>query len=170
MQELLIVRHAIAQDRLEAYEQGISDEQRPLTKEGIAKMELAARGIASQQQQCGLILNSPLLRAQQTAAILHTVFPAARLAEMEQLAPGYTSRALIEALAEFREERIAIVGHEPGLSMLISSLVCDGCDGEFQLKKGGTALLRFDGEISEGGGTLLWLATPKQLRLLGQGH
>lgn len=170
MQQLLIVRHAIAQDRLAAYEQGISDEQRPLTSGGIAKMELTARGIARQQQECGLILTSPLLRAQQTAAILHTFYPEARLAQMEQLAPAYSSRALIKALADFSEEHITIVGHQPGLSMLISTLVCDGRNGEFQLKKGGTALLRFDQDIREGGGTLLWLATPKQLSLLGQAN
>ena len=169
MPELLIVRHAIAQDRFDAYEMGVNDEQRALTAEGIDNMVLAARGIASQQKNCELILTSPLVRAQQTAAILHTAYPAALLEELEQLAPGYSSRTLIRALANFDAEHIAVVGHEPGLSMLISALVCNGCDGEFQLKKGGAALLRFGSEIREGGGTLLWLATPKQLRLLGQG-
>lgn len=170
MRELLIVRHAIAQERDEADEQGIIDERRPLTVEGVEKMVQATRGILRQQTKCELILSSPLLRAQQTAAILHTLYPAARIEEIAQLAPGYTSKELIQMLAAVEEEQIAIVGHEPGLSRLIAALLCGSGGGHLQLKKGSAALLRFDGTITSGGGTLLWLMMPKQLRLLGQGN
>lgn len=168
MRELLIVRHAIALDRLTAQQQGSEDEQRPLTAEGMVKMEQAARGMARQHGCCDLILTSPLVRAEQTATILNRVYPGARLETLKQLAPGYTSQELMRALGRFREECIAIVGHEPGLSQLIATLLCDQCRGNFQMKKGAAALLQFHTGITPGGGTLLWLATPKQLRLQGK--
>ncbi len=168
MHELLVVRHAIALDRLLGMEQGLDDSQRPLTGKGAARMGLAVKGLAKIQANCQLILSSPLLRAQQTADILHHQYPSATLSQLETLAPPYRSAELIDSLSKTRAERIAIVGHEPFLSTLIATLTCRHSSGNFELKKGGMALLRFDHKIAPGEGSLRWLMTPKQLRLLGR--
>ena len=44
---LLIVRHAVAQDRDEFAASGQDDSERPLIKDGRKKMRLAARGLAA---------------------------------------------------------------------------------------------------------------------------
>jgi phosphohistidine phosphatase SixA len=41
MRELLVVRHAIARDRLQSMGQGMNDADRPLTAEGRREMVLA---------------------------------------------------------------------------------------------------------------------------------
>ena len=162
-----MVRHAIAQDRLLSMEQGQSDAVRPLTAEGRAKMALAAQGVQCIQEDIDIILTSPLLRATETAEILAQHYPASSMSELETLSPEYSTRELIHSLNKQKEKTIAIVGHEPGLSMLIATLLCGSDDGAIELKKGGVARLRFTGEIAPGEGTLQWLLKPKQLRLLG---
>lgn len=166
MHELLVVRHAIALDRIEAMERGIDDAQRPLTAEGTDKMEAAARGLVRLQPGCSHILSSPLLRAQQTATILQQHSPDAEMSLLDELAPPYSSEECIAALNRYRGNQITIVGHEPDLSRLIALLIGCSVDGGIELKKGGMALLHFDHHIAPGRGILRWLLTPKQLRLL----
>jgi phosphohistidine phosphatase len=168
MLELLVVRHAIALDRLEGTERGIEDVQRPLTKEGSEKMAATAKGLVRLQSSCSDILSSPLLRARQTATILQHHYPNAAMSLCDELAPSYSSEECIEALKRCPGSYIAIVGHEPGLSRLIAALIGCGVDGTIALKKGGVALLHFEHHIAPGRGILRWLLTPKQLRLLGK--
>jgi phosphohistidine phosphatase len=168
MHELLVVRHAIARDRLKSMGQGMDDTDRPLTAEGRRKMALAARGLKQLHQEIDTILTSPLLRAQQTAQILSDHYPASRVTVCKPLSPDYNSATLIRALNEEPGKRIAIVGHEPGLSALITTLIYSKDSGAIQLKKGGVAQLQFNDNIASGKGTLQWLLTPKQLRLLGK--
>lgn len=170
MPELLVVRHAIAMDRLASMERGLSDAERPLTDEGRVKMQLAVQGLQRIQSGIDVILTSPLLRAQQTAAILEDYFPLASSTKLKTLAPPYNSEKLIPSLSNIPGKRIAIVGHEPGLSMLIASLICGADDGAIELKKGGMAQLHFAQQIAPGEGTLQWLLRPKQLRLLGNNN
>jgi phosphohistidine phosphatase len=168
MRELLIVRHAIALDRLVSAEQGIDDTQRPLTEEGIKKMNQGALGLARLQTTYDSILSSPLLRAEQTARILQQHYPSAKLSLLETLAPPYRCGDLIQSLNKVQAEKIAIVGHEPGLSRLIAELIGSREYGTIELKKGGAALLGFDHNLAPGESVLRWLLTPKQLRLLGK--
>ena len=167
MPELLVVRHAIAMDRLLSMEQGLSDAERPLTDEGRTKMQMAVQGLQRIQSDIDVILTSPLLRAQQTAAILEDYFPSAIAEKLKTLAPQYNNEELIHSLSNIKGKHIAIVGHEPGLSTLIASLICGSDDGAIELKKGGMAQLHFAEQIAPGEGTLQWLLRPKQLRLLG---
>ena len=168
MHKILVVRHAIALNRLECPTHGVIDAERPLTQEGIAKMELAARGLARLQPRCALILTSPLLRAEQTAKVMQQHYPSARVATLASLAPQYSPAQLIASLQHYREETIAIVGHEPGLSHLIASLLGSRAIGNIALKKGGAALLDYESPLRAGEGILRWLLTPKQLRLVGK--
>lgn len=167
MPDLLVVRHAIAMDRLLSTEQGLGDAERPLTDEGRERMTQAVRGLLHIQSDIDIILTSPLLRARQTAAILGDDFPAARVEKLDTLAPQYGSKELIRSLNEIGGKRLAIVGHEPGLSTLIASLLCGSDGGAIELKKGGMAQIHFTNQIASGEGILQWLLKSKQLRLLG---
>jgi len=165
MPQLLIVRHAIAEDREEAARLGHKDAERPLTKKGVKRMKAIATCIAHQIPTPVCILTSPLLRAQQTAELLAAAFPETTLTFEQQLVPGASPDQLIKHLNKQIEEGTGvIVGHEPDLSSLISLLLFGETSVAIQLKKGGAALLDFSGHITSGQATLLWLMTPRQLR------
>ena len=58
--------------------------------------------------------------------------------------------------------RVAVVGHEPGLSELLALLLSGRTDGiGIELKKGGVALVRCERGVRAGGGELLWLLPPR---------
>ena len=59
------------------------------------------------------------------------------------------------------------MGHEPDLSELTAHLVLEEAAAFFSFKKGGAALLEFDGPVGAGQGILRWLLQPKHLRGLG---
>jgi len=169
MPKLLIVRHAIAQDREEALKQRVPDAERPLTDKGKKRMRRAAAGLRQAAGPLGQILSSPLRRAQQTAKILHREYPDTPLSLSDALSPGQSLNALVTTLAETGNQgTLAVVGHEPDLSQLIAALLCGETGSAIELKKGGAALLAFTGRIGPGQGELQWLLTPGQLRALGR--
>ena len=71
--KLLLIRHAIAEEREDFEKTGKDDRLRPLTDEGRKKMKQAARGLKEVVPHVDLLATSPLTRAAQTGAILDTV-------------------------------------------------------------------------------------------------
>jgi len=69
-------------------------------------------------------------------------------------------------LEAYASGRVALVGHEPGLSEIASYLLAGtGHRGvDLEMKKGGIACLGVDGEPGPGTAWLRWLATPRILR------
>jgi phosphohistidine phosphatase len=165
--DLLIVRHAIAVERGDAA--FASDDERPLTPEGIHKFRAAARGLKSLCGKLDRIVSSPLVRARQTAEILRdAVASDLDLDFSDHLAPGGDYAALLREVAKLNAERVAVIGHEPHLSGLVSySLVGESPSASVLLKKGAAALLLFEGRPGAGGGTLEWLLQPGGLREVG---
>jgi len=157
---LYFLRHGIAADRPP---DGSDSLERPLTDEGIARMRLAARGMHRLGIDVDTLLTSPLLRARQTASIVAERFDLTPEVT-ELLAPGASWRRLLGELEERGTRRAMLVGHEPDLSLTISALTGGGM---LQLKKGGLALVELPIN-SEADGVLLWLMTPKMLRILGE--
>ncbi len=168
MQQLLILRHAIALDRDEADSLALSDFERPLTDKGRERMEQIAAGIKRSILEPSLILSSPLLRARQTADILASQYDAVEINIIEELAPGHSLHQLIAVLQKQQVSApLVIVGHEPSLSTFAGLLLCGKPFSPLQLKKGGAALLEFNQRIDSGCGNLLWLMTPRLLRTCG---
>jgi phosphohistidine phosphatase len=161
--ELLIVRHAIAFER--DRDRWADDAARPLSPAGIRRSHKAAAGLKALCKVPDRFLTSPLIRAKQTAKILTEVagWPPAEIAS--ELAPGKGAAAVLTLLAKDRSKRIAIVGHQPDLSALLTAcLLKNGKTLPIEMKKNAVACLSFDGRARIGGAALKWLATPRLLR------
>jgi phosphohistidine phosphatase len=164
--QLLVIRHAIAEEREDFSRTGRDDRLRPLTDEGRKKMKQAARGLRRLVPQIDLLATSPLTRAAQTGAILDSVYGGLSEVEIAELAPEASSIELLSWLRKRKEERVAMVGHEPSLSLILSWLLTGSERRLFSFRKGGACLLDFPGEVGAGTATLLWALTPGQLRAL----
>ena len=167
--QLLIIRHAIAEDREQFASTGKPDDVRPLTKKGIRAMKKIAQGLKEIVPKIDHLATSPLTRATETADIVAEVFgvggaevipallPGAKPEEFAAWAQGYAHKGVVAA-----------IGHEPYLGSLITWFVGGKGDSRFEVKKGAVCLIEFDGAVAAGAGTLCWLATPKMLRALGE--
>jgi phosphohistidine phosphatase len=165
---LLVIRHAIAEEREEFAKSGRSDRLRPLTDIGRKKMRRAARGLRTLVRVIDLLATSPLARAAQTGAILDTIYGDIETVEIEQLAPEAEPEQFAAWLRGKRADTVAIVGHEPSLSRIVSWLLAGGDRSCIELRKGGACLLEIAGKPAAGAGTLLWALTPAQLRRLAR--
>jgi len=165
MTTLLLIRHAIAEEREIAAAAGIPDEQRALTAKGEKRMRQVAAALAGFVPELTLVATSPLRRAVQTAEIVAAACGKVPVVQTPALSPG----ADPEAVAQFLQARrlagpCALVGHEPDLGQWLGWALCGTSCACAQFKKGGAALLTFPGLPTAGQGELLWLLTPAQLR------
>lgn len=164
--KLLLIRHAIAEEPEEFARTGKDDRQRPLTDEGRKKMKQNAKGLREIVPAIELLATSPLTRAAQTGAILDSVYGGLSEVEIEELSPEASPTEFLRWLRKQKEETIAVVGHEPSLSLILSWLLTGTERRLFSFRKGGACLLEFSGEVGAGTATLLWALTPGQLRNL----
>ncbi|MGB0722136.1 MAG: SixA phosphatase family protein [Gammaproteobacteria bacterium] len=169
--QLLLVRHAIAADRVEFAQGGQPDSQRPLVEKGVRRMTKGAAALYRMVPDLSLLASSPLVRAVATADLIAQAYGKRGVTpqrmEMDLLAPDVPVEELAAwVLARPDDSCSALVGHEPGLSILLSRLTCGGGLGWFRFKKGGAVLL----ERQESGAMqLVWALAPRQLRSLGVG-
>lgn len=138
--KLYVVRHAEAVERGE----GILEEDRWLTPAGRVSFRENAGVMAKRGIDPGLIVTSPLARAVQTADILAEVLGfEGELLVSRELAPGFDREGLSRLLAaRGKVKRLAVVGHEPDLGELVTSLL--GLEAPFALRKGMVVALRLD--------------------------
>jgi phosphohistidine phosphatase len=165
--DLYLVRHAIAEPRNKA--RWPDDSLRPLSAEGAELFKLAARGLNRIGVEVEAVLASSYTRAWGTAEILSgkAAWPAPSAAP--ELEPSSSAPAALELVRARTESLLAVVGHEPGLSELVSlALTGDPHEAAIELKKGGVVCLRFGGAPGAGRALLRWSASPKLLRQLGR--
>lgn len=166
---LVLVRHAIAED---APPPGGGDDDRVLSEKGRRRFRVAARGLRRLVPPIDRVLTSPLPRAAETARILATAFGlAAEPERCDALAPsGGVGQPLFSALGEAPPDAVvALVGHEPLLSTLAAHLLApDGTRVEIELKKGAACGIDVAALPPPSGGLLLFLYTPRALRLAGR--
>ena len=155
--ELYFLRHGIAADEGPA---GMGDAGRPLTKDGIAKMQAGARGMRRLGLRLDALLSSPLVRAHETAAIIAREL-GLELQLADELAPGCDIEQLFALLGEHRAaDSVMLVGHEPDFSSLIGALTGGS---QVLMKKGGLGRVDIE-RLEHGAGTLTWLLPPRVLR------
>lgn len=164
---LLLVRHAIAEERHDFARTGRDDGERPLTDKGRRRMRLAARGIHEQVDSIDLLTTSPLIRAVQTAEILTEEFGGSAAEEVDVLATGPADAFLSWYRTVAGIGLVTVVGHEPYLGRWASWLLAGPTADFLVFKKGGACLLEFPGAIDPGRAVLHWHLAPSQLRALG---
>jgi len=137
---LYLLRHAKAIPRSGNF----PEEQRYLTNEGREQFAQAVTKLRERRMKPDLILTSPFLRSVQTAEILACGLDfSAELRVEALLAPGFGRRQLARLLKD--QEKIGelvLVGHEPDLSLLVTSLL--GIQVHFTLKKGDLVAMTLD--------------------------
>jgi phosphohistidine phosphatase len=162
---ILLVRHAIAEDPAVFAMKHDDDNKRPLTSKGKKRMRAAAKGLSRLHPKIDYLISSPLLRAIQTANILHDFYPYASRQETIHLAPGATPERLAEYLGSLpADASIALIGHEPDLSQLIAWLCCGTNSSFVRFKKGAACLLNSVAKPAAGRAEMDWFLTPRQLR------
>jgi phosphohistidine phosphatase len=167
--KLLLVRHAIAEDAETFMAAGGTDAQRPLTDAGRKKMRKGANRLRSQLEQIDLLLCSPLVRARETADIIARAYGDLPIIERPELDYRYPPEAVLDWLAQSATTGVvAAVGHEPQLGLLTGLLLADVTRPLVAFRKGGAALIEFDGRPAAGAGYLQWALTAGQLRSLNQ--
>jgi len=165
--KLLVIRHAIAMDAEEFADTGEPDDRRPLTNYGAKRMRKNAKGLRTLIDKIDCFATSPLTRAIETAEIISEVFSIDQAELATALVPGIALEEFEEWAREKGEcELMAIVGHEPHLGKLVTWFMTGSQESRIQFKKGGACLLEFESAPRRATGTLLWLATPRQLREL----
>jgi len=164
--ELLVVRHAPAADRQSFARAHDDDRERPLTPQGIRRMQRGARALRRLVPELELLVSSPLRRAVETAAILAEAYGGLEVLQLEALAPGAPRAERVAFLEQRAAERAAIVGHAPDLDEDVSWLVAGVSHPFVQLGKGAACLLELPGRIDAGRASLRWLLEPGQLRRL----
>jgi phosphohistidine phosphatase len=159
------LRHGIA---VEPDEWKGRDFDRPLTREGIERMQREARAIADLTLELDAIVTSPLLRARQTAEIVASQLKLRdEIVEDVRLAGGFDARRLSEILDDHdKADAIMLVGHEPTMSAAIGRSIGDA---SIELKKAALAGVVF-ANASATRGTLICLIPPKVLSRLGRAH
>lgn len=164
--ELLIIRHAIAEDRAAAASRGVTEFDRALTAKGAKRMKAAADGLRVLAPDIMTVAHSPLRRTRETAEIVVTRYPQAHQVTVDALRPGGEPPVLERWLASVGSDTTAVVGHEPDLGQWITRLLT-GQAGDFApLKKGGMCCLRFAAEPRPGDAVLKWMLPPRALRAL----
>jgi phosphohistidine phosphatase len=164
--EIYIIRHAIA---AEQEEWTGSDDKRPQTEKGKKKMEQIARGLAAMGIDFTHIISSPLVRTQQTAEILQKILKFDHLDETGLLVPSADPAAMIPFLNKLPDSAdVALVGHEPNLSGLLSYLLTGQQKNFATFKKGGVAMLEGYAPLRPGNLTLRWLLEPNHLVAMGE--
>jgi phosphohistidine phosphatase len=160
--KLLLVRHAAA---VPSGTPGVPDDERPLTSEGAAKFRVAAKGLARIARRPDVLLTSPLPRARATADIAAQAFKRIEPTVEPALAHGSVDQILTALGRRPSDATIALVGHEPTLSMILARLLGAADAERLAFKKGGAALVDLpDGPSA--GGQLVWFLKPKVLREL----
>lgn len=151
---LILLRHGKAED--------ISpdgDFSRALVEKGREQSRRAARQLAGAGALPDIVLTSPLLRARQTADEFCQAAGIPGPVIQGWLASGMHPDVALAELAAFKDfKRVAIVGHEPDFSSLIS-WVLGARGGSIEMKKGAIACLRISPPARNG--VLAFLIPPK---------
>ncbi len=166
---LYLIRHGIAAP-LETPRS--KDAERPLTPLGIRKMRLAARGLAHLIPRSALLFTSPATRTRQTAKVIFEECSLRRKVKIsEALAAHATPTQISRTLRSLKNvTHVVIVGHEPNLSQLASSLLLNpGQQLPIQFKKGALCVIEIPTNRENlPAGKLLLHLSPRVLRKLGQ--
>jgi len=160
--EVYLIRHGIAAEK------GIyaEDETRPLIEKGIIKTTKVAKNLLKAELKFDLILTSPLVRANQTAAILKQVGLTQVVETFDPLKPDGDIQQWLTWLQSWQTKtpdgRLALVGHQPDLGNWAEILIWGAIQGQLTVRKAGVIGLKLPGVGSPiSRSTLFLLTSPK---------
>ncbi|RZS82771.1 phosphohistidine phosphatase [Motilibacter rhizosphaerae] len=119
MPTLVVVRHAKA-DR----PGGVDDLDRPLLRRGRADAQAAGEWVAGSTGAPGLVVTSPALRTRETVEGLQRGWGAEVSVVVEERIYEASLGDLLRVVRGLDDDEgtIALVGHDPGLSLLVAEL------------------------------------------------
>jgi phosphohistidine phosphatase len=165
--QLLVIRHAIAEDRERFASSGRDDSERPLTTAGRDKMRRASGGLRRIVPTIDLLASSPYVRAMETAELVAEAYGIDDVKRVAALVPDAPLQEFLVWVQRKASARVvAVVGHEPHLGELVTWLMSGLRESRVEMKKGGACLLEFEGQPGAGLGVMKWLMGPGQLREL----
>ncbi len=163
--DIYILRHGKAEERMSSIK---SDVKRKLTFAGKKELEEVVKGIKKFDIPFDFIISSPLVRSIETAEIAgKSLFKKEKkITIWNELKPESSVLATQKKLTTLSAyAKVLLVGHEPHLSNLITSIISDDSSLDISLKKGGFAHIRGNSSKFKIVGSLRSLLTPKQLKL-----
>ena len=141
------------------------DPARPLSREGVEQIKLAAKAITRLGLSFDVIICSPKRRSHQTAALVAEAlrYPYSDILESQTVLPDADPAELIKKLSQMIGDKILVVGHLPHLSRLIARLLGSERDLVW-IENGGLTCL----ELGAEGNILKCSLSPVQLQKLGK--
>ncbi len=148
--------------------QAVSDQEdpaRPLSREGVAQIQLSAKAVQRLGLAFDVIICSPKRRSHQTAALVAEAirYPYSDILESETVLPKAEPKELIQKLSQMIGDKILVVGHLPNLSRLVSHLF-DRDREMVRFENGGLVCL----ELGTDGNILRSALTAEQMQKLGR--
>lgn len=163
--EIVIVRHALAEEREDFAKKGLEDQFRPLVLKGRKRMQKVCMRMKDFVKDVDAIVTSPFTRAAQTAQILAQAYPGAKVLEIPEMVPQSPPQALLKWIrTQGRNyKRIMIVGHEPHLSVFASFMLTGKAESFIDLRKSGILSLEVEtfAQANPGGAELMYSIPPK---------
>jgi phosphohistidine phosphatase len=164
---IFILRHGIAVERRTPGFK--NDFKRPLTSKGERQLRKTAVAMQKMGLRFDLLLSSPYERAKRTAEIIADKLKLKKLLKFsDNLTSEGNAKKLIRQLNELKPvpDNVLLVGHEPYLSELISTLTTGDMKLEMDFEKGGLCKLKVEKLYFGSCATLASLLTPKQMKLM----
>jgi phosphohistidine phosphatase len=157
--EIYILRHGEADPRAA----DSKDADRALTPRGKRDVREVLAAVRAAKLAPQLIITSPLLRAQQTAAVAAKLLSKATIKESRHLLPAANPSLLWKEIGDLKDvQTILAVGHEPHLSSFLRFLLESAV--AVDLKKGALVRITTANRVGPPRGVLKWMITPKLAR------
>lgn len=168
---VLVMRHGPAEDREAWAADGREESMRPLTRSGRRAVRRAARGIRALMPTLDRLATSGYSRAAHTAELVASEYNGLVPEPLAALEPGGSRTGIVAWITDAGPgAAVGVVGHAPDVDDLLSWCLTGHVGDWLALKKGGAALLVFDGPsvARARGARLAWCCTRSQLERLGR--
>ena len=154
---LLVIRHAVAEETSQTGQ----DKDRALSSKGRDHFERFCKHLNFLDLKFDLLLESHLLRANQTADIFCKYFSVQNREKSDKLDPAGEPENLLSDLSLSNFNSIVIVGHQPFLSHFINLCLTENEKPFIIIKRGALVFLDFPLAVQSGSAQLKALLDPK---------
>ena len=155
---IYIVRHGDAESAVMG-----ADNERALTPDGIVAMQRAAAGWKALINNIDCVVSSPLLRAIQTAGIIHKTFEVQSELIIDQTVVSGNTSKILEIANALRKQDVMFCGHEPDCSRYLADMIANS-GNNLNFKKGMIAKVSFQSRARIGAGYLDFLIPVKTFK------